>query len=57
VDYVFVGDHFPFNAPNAPGAESGTGTGKVVACELLGRPPLTGTPASDHWGLLASIAL
>jgi endonuclease/exonuclease/phosphatase family metal-dependent hydrolase len=56
VDYVMVGDHFPFNAPSTPGADPGTGTGRVVGCEIVGRAPITGTPPSDHHGVLATIA-
>ncbi len=56
VDYVLVGDHFPFNAPSAPGAPPGDGTGRVVHCEVVGRVPLTGTHPSDHHGVLALVA-
>jgi len=56
VDYVLVGDHFPLNAPSAPGAGPGDGTGRVIHCEMVGRVPLTGTHASDHYGVLASVA-
>lgn len=56
VDYVLVGDHFPLNAPSAPGAPPGDGTGRVVHCEVVGRVPLTGTHASDHHGVLAHVA-
>lgn len=56
VDYVFVGDHFPFNAPSAPGAAPGNGTGRVVHCELVGPEPITGTHPSDHHGVLAHVA-
>jgi len=55
IDYVFVGDHFPLNAPNAPGAGYGPGTGKVVRCEVVGPRPFAGTPPSDHHGVLADI--
>lgn len=56
VDYVLVGDHFPFNAPSAPGAGPGDGTGKVLHCELVGPQPLTGTHPSDHHGVFALVA-
>ena len=56
IDYVFVGDQFPFNAPSAPGASPGDATGKVVHCEVVGRDPLTGTHPSDHHGVLAEVA-
>lgn len=56
IDYVFVGDQFPFNAPSGPGAPSGNGTGKVVRCEVIGRTPITGTHPSDHHGVLCEIA-
>ena len=56
VDYVLVGDHFPFNAPSAPGAPPGDGTGRVLHCELVGPAPLTGTHPSDHHGVFAVVA-
>jgi hypothetical protein len=56
VDYVLVGDHFPFNAPSAPGAAPGDGTGKVLHCELVGPNPITGTNPSDHHGVFALVA-
>lgn len=56
VDYVLVGDHFPLNAPSAPGAAPGDGTGKVLHCELVGPNPITGTNPSDHHGVFALVA-
>jgi len=54
-DYVLVGDHFPLNAPSGPGEPPGSGRGKVVHCEVVGANPITGTHASDHYGVLAHI--
>lgn len=54
-DYVLVGDHFPLNAPSGPGEPPGPGNGKVVQCEVVGANPITGTHASDHYGVLAHI--
>lgn len=56
LDYVFVGDHYPLNAPSAPDELPGPGTGRVVRCEVVGREPLTGTHPSDHHGVLADVA-
>lgn len=54
-DYVLVGDHFPLNAPRGPGEAPGPGRGKVVHCEVVGATPITGTHASDHFGVLAHV--
>jgi endonuclease/exonuclease/phosphatase family metal-dependent hydrolase len=56
VDYVFVGDHYPLNAPAGPGEPPGDGRGKVTRCEVVGHPPLTGIYASDHLGVLCDVA-
>lgn len=45
LDYVFVGD--PFGRPG--------GAGLVLSAELALHEPLTGTIASDHYGVLADI--
>lgn len=45
IDYVFVGD--PFMRPQ--------GAGLVVSAELCFDEPITGTVASDHYGVLAEV--
>lgn len=45
IDYVFVGN--PFRRPG--------GGGRVLGCELAFHEPITGTLASDHYGLVVDV--